>query len=194
MNHSELAAEGARRAFEVAETHGLRFDPLTDVAHLALARAARRAGQLAEAEALLTELVTVAQHAGYMVPRGHALLELAVVQHDRGEVDDARLSLQRARDVVRSCEDAGPLEMRLSEVSSRLQRSSRPDPGHGVALTTVETRVLRMLDTSLSQPEIARELHVSVNTVRTHIQSVYRKLGVSTRAQAIVRGRAKAGT
>jgi LuxR family maltose regulon positive regulatory protein len=190
---SDLAADEARRAFDVAESHGLRLDPLTDVAHLALARADRRAGHLAEAETLLTELVTITQHAGYMVPRGHALLELAVVQHDRGGVDEARLSLQRAREVVRSCEDPGQLLARLSKVSSRLQRSPRSGPAHDVALTTVETRVLRLLDTSLSQPEIARELHVSVNTVRTHIQSVYRKLGVSSRAEALAAARAEVG-
>jgi LuxR family transcriptional regulator, maltose regulon positive regulatory protein len=45
--------------------------------------------------------------------------------------------------------------------------------------------VLRLLATTLSQPEIAHELYVSVNTVRTHTQGIYRKLGVASRQEAV---------
>jgi LuxR family maltose regulon positive regulatory protein len=41
----------------------------------------------------------------------------------------------------------------------------------------------------LSQPEIAQELYVSVNTVRTHLQGIYRKLGVASREEAISHAR-----
>ena len=45
--------------------------------------------------------------------------------------------------------------------------------------------MLRLLATTLSQREIAQELYVSVNTVRTHIQGVYRKLGAASREEAV---------
>jgi LuxR family maltose regulon positive regulatory protein len=71
----------------------------------------------------------------------------------------------------------------------------RPAPAqHGLhlvePLSQAETRVLRFLPTSLSAPEIARELYVSVNTVRTHMRHLYDKLGAHRRLEAIDRARA----
>jgi LuxR family maltose regulon positive regulatory protein len=57
-------------------------------------------------------------------------------------------------------------------------------------LSQGETRVLRYLPTNLSAPEIARELSVSVHTVRTHIRHVCGKLGAHGRTQAVARARA----
>jgi LuxR family transcriptional regulator, maltose regulon positive regulatory protein len=62
---------------------------------------------------------------------------------------------------------------------------SPPEP-----LSQAETRVLRFLQTSMSAPEIARELYVSVNTVRTHMRHLYDKLGAHRRLEAIDRARA----
>lgn len=57
-------------------------------------------------------------------------------------------------------------------------------------LSDSELRVLRYLPTNLSAPEIAAELFVSVNTIRTHMRHVYAKLGVHQRSDAVARGRA----
>jgi LuxR family maltose regulon positive regulatory protein len=57
-------------------------------------------------------------------------------------------------------------------------------------LSQAEARVLRFLQTSLSAPEIARELYVSVNTVRTHMRHLYDKLGAHRRLEALDRARA----
>jgi LuxR family maltose regulon positive regulatory protein len=57
-------------------------------------------------------------------------------------------------------------------------------------LSDSEVRVLRYLPTNLTAPEIARELYVSVNTVRTHMRHLYEKLGTHTRADTVARGRA----
>ena len=57
-------------------------------------------------------------------------------------------------------------------------------------ISQAEARVLRLLQTSLSAPEIARELYVSVNTVRTHMRHLYDKLGAHRRLEAIDRARA----
>jgi len=58
------------------------------------------------------------------------------------------------------------------------------------ALSGSELRVLRYLPTNLKAPEIARELYVSPNTVRTQIGSLYAKLGTHSRAEAVERARA----
>jgi LuxR family maltose regulon positive regulatory protein len=57
-------------------------------------------------------------------------------------------------------------------------------------LTDSETRILRYLPTNLSAPEIAGQLSLSVNTVRTHMRHVYEKLGAHRRAGAVERARA----
>ena len=55
-------------------------------------------------------------------------------------------------------------------------------------LTERQVRVLRLLRGSLTLPEIATELSLSTNTVKTHTQAIYRKLGVCTREDAVIRG------
>jgi LuxR family transcriptional regulator, maltose regulon positive regulatory protein len=57
-------------------------------------------------------------------------------------------------------------------------------------LSNSEIRVLRYLPTNLSVPEIASELYVSRNTVKTHIQRLYAKLGTHRRGEAVERARA----
>jgi LuxR family transcriptional regulator, maltose regulon positive regulatory protein len=57
-------------------------------------------------------------------------------------------------------------------------------------LSISEIRVLRYLPTNLSQPEIANELHVSRNTIRTHMSHLYAKLGTHSRTEAVQRARA----
>jgi LuxR family maltose regulon positive regulatory protein len=56
-------------------------------------------------------------------------------------------------------------------------------------LSETEIRVLRYLPTNLSAPEIANELYVSPNTVKTHIRHLYAKLGTHHRREAVARAR-----
>ncbi len=57
------------------------------------------------------------------------------------------------------------------------------------ALTERELQVLRLLDSELSGPEIARQLFVSHNTLRTHTKHIFTKLDVMTRRAAVTRAR-----
>jgi DNA-binding CsgD family transcriptional regulator len=57
-------------------------------------------------------------------------------------------------------------------------------------LTDSEARVLRYLPTYMGAPEIAAELYLSANTVKTHLRHVYRKLGAHSRQEAVQRARA----
>lgn len=60
---------------------------------------------------------------------------------------------------------------------------------HCKVLTHGETRVLHYLPTNLSAREIAGELYLSVNTVKTHQRHLYQKLGARSRSQAVDRAR-----
>jgi LuxR family maltose regulon positive regulatory protein len=59
-------------------------------------------------------------------------------------------------------------------------------------LSERELAVLRYLPTPLSKAEIASEMFVTVNTVKTHVKSIYRKLDVGNRLEAVKRARALA--
>ena len=59
-----------------------------------------------------------------------------------------------------------------------------------MALTEREHTVLSLLDSDLSESDIARQLFVSRDTVHSHTKSIYRKLGASTRAEAVALARA----
>lgn len=75
----------------------------------------------------------------------------------------------------------------VCQPSSRAAGS--PSAGHeSPALTTSELAVLRLLRSYMSNQEIADTLFLSVNTVKTHLRSVYYKLGVSSRREAVERG------
>ncbi len=70
-----------------------------------------------------------------------------------------------------------------------LAASDQPVTAQGEELSQGELKVLRYLPMNLSRPEIAAELSVSVNTVSTHIRSIYAKLQVSDRSSAVQRAR-----
>jgi LuxR family maltose regulon positive regulatory protein len=83
----------------------------------------------------------------------------------------------------------------ISEIFNLLAGQQPASPPRGSdslrePLTESEARVLRYLPTNLSKREIADELYVSVNTVKTHVKHVYAKLDVQTRREAVERARA----
>jgi LuxR family maltose regulon positive regulatory protein len=69
-------------------------------------------------------------------------------------------------------------------------RDGQPESGLLEPLSSSEVRVLRYLPTKLSAPEIADQLYLSVNTVKTHMRHLYDKLGVHRRHEAVERARA----
>ena len=76
----------------------------------------------------------------------------------------------------------------MSRGRSSTRSSARPAP-RSPLLTTAELRTLRYLPTHLSFREIGERAYVSGNTVKTQANSVYRKLDVSCRSDAVTRAR-----
>jgi ATP/maltotriose-dependent transcriptional regulator MalT len=118
---------------------------------------------------------------GIVSRRQAELLLLRVLPHLRIVVTtqgDLQLRLRRA--------PAGTSVAACAAVHRpRLSPEGVPRP-----LSRTEIRVLRYLPTHLSGPEIARELSVSVTTVRTHTRHIFAKLGVHRRTEAVIRARA----
>jgi LuxR family maltose regulon positive regulatory protein len=103
--------------------------------------------------------------------------------------DPAPALLQRHPQLVAS---HGQLVSKISELLARTESAfARPRSDHPVdQLTDAETRVLRYLPTHLTAVDIANELYVSANTVKTHLRHLYAKLGVHDRKEAVERARA----
>lgn len=73
----------------------------------------------------------------------------------------------------------------IDEQNRRMSQATSVITDTGViALTAAEARVARLLVTPMSIPELADRLHLSTNTVKTHMKNIYRKLGVDHRHAA----------
>ncbi|MGW3351762.1 LuxR C-terminal-related transcriptional regulator [Nonomuraea rubra] len=120
-----------------------------------------------------------------------------------GDHDAARAACDQAGDLLAGLADGGYLARRVHEFRLALQPGGAPSPARAAAvasagaagaarpqaLTGQERVVLGLLPGPLSIPQIAAHLHLSANTVRTHVRAVYRKLAVSSRQAAVEQAR-----
>jgi LuxR family transcriptional regulator, maltose regulon positive regulatory protein len=176
----------ATRAAASAEALGLTAEPLCGIVQLALGRALTRQGELDEAEEQLEWAVELFGIDSMVVLRAHGLLLLSSARRARGDVAGGRELLQRARELSGRLADPGALAT-LLEPSRRAPPDRRAKPAG--PLTARELAVLQLLPSQLSTREIGDELFVSVSTVRSQVQAIYRKLEVSSRAEAVHRAR-----
>ena len=114
------------------------------------------------------------------------LIALAPVTAALGDRARATALFDEAEAILAACPDPGALPRRLA--AARLAAAATDD-ATPAELTDRELGVLRLLSGGSSEREIAQELFVSFNTVHSHVKSIYRKLGVSSRAEALGRAR-----
>jgi len=185
QDDNQTAAALADRAVRTAEVQGLTAEPLSGIVHLAQGQVLLRQGKLAEAEERLKSALELFGIDAMAVHRAHGLLVLAAVRHAAGDSPGAAALLEATRELVQQLTDPGE----LSALAAQAERALGTTPRRRVEVTTPlterELTVLRLLPTELSTREISRELSVSVTTVRTQVQAIYRKLGVSSRAEAV---------
>src|SRR5206468_2651056 len=117
------------------------------------------------------------------------LLLLAPVRRDRGDPADARAVVEQARKLIEGFADPGALSVLLEQTEQALAAAPRRRVEAAAPLSERELVVLRLLPSRLATREIGRELSVSVTTIRSQVQSIYRKLQTSTRSEAVARAR-----
>ena len=150
-------------------------------------------GDLEAAHAAFARAATLARRGGRRLDLAHALISLARLKRREREYEAARALAREARRVLDTCPDPGILGelLRKTERSLQLQTSRPPETvvPADLELSERELAVLRLLASELSQREIGSQLYISLNTVKGHVRSIFRKLGVATRAEAVARGR-----
>jgi LuxR family transcriptional regulator, maltose regulon positive regulatory protein len=184
----EDAESLAHRALRLADEHGLAEHPeVLPTTRIAHGRALAGRGRLAEAEAELGYALEVLRklestNTWSMV---QLLLALAPVRYGCSDRSGARELLARARSILDACPDAGHVRELLIRQEHALGRSSQRRVAQGEPLTEREAAVLKLLRTDLSQRQIGERLYLSLNTVKSHTRVLYRKLGVSSREEAV---------
>jgi LuxR family maltose regulon positive regulatory protein len=108
-------------------------------------------------------------------------------------LDEGACMLELLRDAEHRGRGGDHARRLLSLVPSADPQAAEPVPRRSASspdsLSERELQVLRLLDTELSGPQIARELFVSHNTLRTHTKHIFAKLEVNTRRAAVRRAR-----
>ena len=152
------------------------------------ARTAIHRGDLALAREQLALAANLRPLLTYAMPHRsvQTLLELGRAHVALDDGAGARTVLSQARDILQRRPDLGVLPRQAEELWSRAD-SSDDKPTGVSSLTTAELRLLPLLPTHLTFAEIGQQLYVSRHTVKTQAISVYRKLGVSSRSQAVQR-------
>jgi ATP/maltotriose-dependent transcriptional regulator MalT len=117
----------------------------------------------------------------------HALLRLASARQKLGDRDAAKEALESARADLETLPDPGMLSGLAETVAAELSAPPRHEGFYGEPLSEAELRVLSRLVAGRSVSEVASELYLAPTTVKTHRRTIYRKLGVTNRQEAIAR-------
>ncbi|HSS80813.1 MAG TPA: LuxR C-terminal-related transcriptional regulator, partial [Gaiellaceae bacterium] len=197
---SERSLLAAGRDDDLAETLALEAHRLIDEGQLdgyatsaldfaATARALLRHGQWDEARRQLTVTQRLAPSLTHAIPwlAVQVRLELGHAHVTLRDRNGAAALLGEAQAILALRPSLGVLAERIAELEREIEAMPEATDGGGSGLTPAELRLLPLLSTHLSFREIGEQLFVSRNTIKTQAISVYRKLGVSSRSDAIAR-------
>jgi LuxR family transcriptional regulator, maltose regulon positive regulatory protein len=150
--------------------------------HQADAQAARR--ELVNAQRLRPLLTYALPHLAVQVR-----IELARVHLALADQAGARTLMREVDQLLRRRPGLGTLTTEAQALRTQLSKERSSTAPGASALTAAELRLLPLMSTHLSFPQIAQELFLAPSTIKTEALSIYRKLGASSRNQAIARSR-----
>ncbi len=180
----------AERARSVVRREHLDEYVTSALVHAVSARLAIHGGDPAGAHRSLVRAQRARVRLSYAIPwlAVQVRLELARAYRSLADPAGARTMLREVDEIVRRRPDLGVLVAQRAEVREQLEHV--PVGTAGVStLTAAELRLFPYLSTYLTFPEIGDRLFLSRHTVKTQAISIYRKLGVSSRREAIERAR-----
>jgi LuxR family transcriptional regulator, maltose regulon positive regulatory protein len=165
----------------------------TSVVHAANGRLLHHDRRVSEARSELARAAVLARRGVGLVELAYILVTLAELLRELGDRRAARELVLEAHDLLSGAREPGTLVPRLvARAQSRLRLVLHPSGARSLVtdeLTAREEAVLHLLPSGLSATEIGSELGVSRDTIKTHTKSIYRKLGASSRREAVARAR-----
>ena len=184
-----LAELYALRARALAEEYQLDGYATTALELAASARASLRSSQWDDARTSLASAHALTPRLTEALPwlAVQTRLELTRAYVTLRDAEAARAVLSEVHEILRRRPALGVLPGQASELQLEVEAMWAADERNGAGLTRAELRLLPLLATHLSFREIGARLYVSRNTVKTQAIAVYRKLGVSSRNDAIDR-------
>jgi LuxR family maltose regulon positive regulatory protein len=193
MAHSRWNPAGdlAAQADAALRQAGIEESYVTPLVCAAQARAAVHRGDVPAARQQLISAQRARPLLTYTVPHVavQARIELARVHVALADLSGARTLMREIDEILRRRPELGILASQARQLRTQLAKQSGTGPPGASALTGAELRVLPLLATHLSYAEIAAELFLSPNTIKSQAYSLYRKLGASSRSQAVARSR-----
>jgi len=192
--HLDEAELLVREGHQLLERFRLQGIPQSSWVPIAFGCMLARRGNLDEAQTELESGLSVRRKLSGLSPWPTiiGLLALAQVRSARGDRAGGRVALAEARAILEPFAGDAGIFPELLERGERRLRARNPREGHlDGELTERELEVLRLLTSELSNRQIAQSQYVAPSTVRTQLKSIYRKLGVSSRKQAVEEARTR---
>ena len=187
-DRAEVLAERARAVLRRA---GIEESYATPLICALRARAAMHRGDVPAARRELVSAQHLRPLLTYALPylAVQARIELARVHLALADLPGARTFIREVDDLLKRRPDLGALVGEAGALRAQLSRERGSSVPGASALTAAELRLMPLLSTHLSFPEIAEQMFLSRYTVKSQAMSIYRKLGASSRNQAVARSR-----
>ena len=187
-SRAELLADQARAVLHRARREESFLTPLVCAAQ---ARTALRRGEISAARQNLVSAQRMRHELTYALPHFavQARIGLARACIALTDLAGARTLTREIDELLWRRPGLGTLVGEAEALRAQLSKLRGPDAPGASALTAAELRLLPILATHLSFPQIAEQMSLSRHTVKAEATSIYRKLGASSRDQAIMRAR-----
>ena len=189
MDHGRWAeaTDRVERALAVIDEHRLSDYAVSVLAFALAARLAVHRGELKGADRELARAMRARPSCTYVLPffAVRARLQLTKAYSTRGDQVTARHLLREIDEILLHRPALGALVDQVSDVRQTVAGNAQIGATGAAPLTGAELRLLPYLQTHLRLGEIGKRLFVSRNTVSSQIASIYRKLGVSSRNDAV---------
>jgi LuxR family transcriptional regulator, maltose regulon positive regulatory protein len=181
----------AGQARDVLRTAGVEESFATPLVCAVRARVHLHRGDVPAARQELVSAQRLRPLLTYAVPylAVQARIELAHAHLTLGDQVGARTLMREIDELLTRRPGLGTLAGQAKTLKAQLAKQHGSTTPGASSLTAAELRLLPLLSTYLPLTEIAAELFLSPNTIKTQASSIYRKLGASTRSQAVTRAR-----